>query len=67
MGQHFFVDGMQDERHWKTQVYEQGPEFNDELAAKEEQLGAQKGEAGQWASCIRVVDALTLSTTRSIA
>lgn len=42
----------------------QGIEFNNELASREEQLGAKKGEAGQWASCVRVIDPTTLSTTR---
>ena len=45
----------------------QGVEFNDELAAKEEQLGAQKGEPGFWASCVRVLDPTSLSTTRSVS
>lgn len=40
----------------------QGVEFHDELAALEEQFGAPRGEPGQWASCLRVVDPATLST-----
>ncbi|KXZ43846.1 hypothetical protein GPECTOR_79g125 [Gonium pectorale] len=39
-----------------------GVEFNDELAALEEQFGAPKGQPGQWAGCLRVVDPATLST-----
>ncbi len=37
-------------------------EFNDELAALEEQFGSPKGQPGQWAGCLRVVDPATLST-----
>ncbi|PNG99382.1 Splicing factor 3B subunit 3, partial [Tetrabaena socialis] len=40
----------------------QGVEFNDELAALEEQFGAPKGQSGQWAGCLRIVDPATLST-----
>ncbi|GLC59841.1 hypothetical protein PLESTB_001541500 [Pleodorina starrii] len=40
----------------------QGVEFNDELAALEEQFGAPKGQPGQWAGCLRLVDPATLST-----
>ncbi|KAG2485365.1 hypothetical protein HYH03_015856 [Edaphochlamys debaryana] len=40
----------------------QGVEFNDELAALEEQFGAPKGQPGQWAGCLRIVDPATLST-----
>ena len=42
----------------------QGIEFDEEAAAREEQLGAPKGDAGQWASCIRVVDPASLQTSR---
>ncbi len=38
----------------------QGPEADEESAAREEQYGAPKGEPGKWASCIRVVDPATL-------
>lgn len=29
------------------------PELDEEVAAREEQWGAPKGEPGQWASCVR--------------
>ena len=38
----------------------QGPEADEEAAAREEQFGAPKGAPGQWASCLRVVDPATL-------
>lgn len=31
----------------------QGPELDEEAAAREDQWGAPKGEPGQWASCVR--------------
>ena len=37
-------------------------EFDEEGAALEEQFGAPRGEAGQWACCLRVVDPSTLTT-----
>eukprot|EP00884_Botryococcus_braunii_P014213 jgi/Botrbrau1/22793/Bobra.0132s0119.1 len=40
-----------------------GFEFDEEKAAQEEQFGAPKGPAGQWASCIRLVDPAGLETT----
>ncbi|KAG2431599.1 hypothetical protein HYH02_013292 [Chlamydomonas schloesseri] len=40
----------------------QGVEFNDELAALEEQFGPPKGAAGQWAGCLRIVEPASLST-----
>eukprot|EP00198_Chlamydomonas_reinhardtii_P011963 XP_001701300.1 nuclear pre-mRNA splicing factor, component of splicing factor 3b [Chlamydomonas reinhardtii] len=40
----------------------QGVEFNDELAALEEQFGPPKGAAGQWAGCLRIVEPSSLST-----
>lgn len=40
----------------------QGPEFDAELAAQEEQYGAPRGENGQWASCLRLVDPTSLNT-----
>ncbi len=40
----------------------QGPEFSDELAAAEEQFGPPKGQPGQWAGCLRIVDPASLST-----
>lgn len=43
-----------------------GPESNEESAAMADQLGAAKGEPGQWASCVRVVDPSTLSTTQCL-
>ena len=40
-----------------------GPEFDEDLAALEEQLGHPRAaQAGRWASCVRVVDAATLAT-----
>lgn len=41
----------------------QGPEAEEEAAAAEDQFGAPKGAAGQWASCVRVVDAATMATS----
>lgn len=40
----------------------QGVEFSEELAAREEQFGAPKGEAGQWASCLRIVEPQNLTS-----
>jgi splicing factor 3B subunit 3 len=40
-----------------------GPEFDEDLAALEEQLGHPRAaQPGRWASCVRVVDAATLAT-----
>ncbi len=38
------------------------PEGDEEGAALEEQWGAPKGNVGQWAACVRVVDPSTMST-----
>ena len=43
-----------------------GPEGDEETASKEEQLGAPIGAPGQWASCLRVVDPSTLTTTHCL-
>lgn len=43
-----------------------GPEADEESAAREEALGAPRGEPGQWASCIRVVDPASLQTTHCL-
>lgn len=40
----------------------QGPELNDEQREVEQQWGPPKGEATQWASCLRIVDPSTLET-----
>lgn len=40
----------------------QGVEFSEELAAREEQFGAPKGQPGQWASCVRIVEPQNLTT-----
>jgi len=40
----------------------QGVEFDEELAALEEQFGTPRGATGQWASCLRIVDPASLST-----
>ena len=34
----------------------QGVEFDEEAAALEEQFGPPRGEAGQWACCLRIID-----------
>eukprot|EP00877_Chromochloris_zofingiensis_P000800 jgi/Chrzof1/10720/Cz05g09290.t1 len=39
-----------------------GPEFDEEIAALQEQLGAPIGAPGQWASCLRIVEPRGLST-----
>ncbi|KAL4425697.1 hypothetical protein ABPG75_009713 [Micractinium tetrahymenae] len=43
-----------------------GPEADEEAAAREEQWGTPKGEPGQWASCVRIVDPVALQTTHCI-
>ncbi|PSC75527.1 splicing factor 3B subunit 3-like [Micractinium conductrix] len=43
-----------------------GPEADEAAAAREDQWGAPKGEPGQWASCVRVVDPVGLETTHCI-
>ena len=40
----------------------QGVEFDAEAAALEDQYGAPRGEPGQWAACLRIVDPNSLST-----
>lgn len=40
----------------------QGIEFDEDLAALEEQFGTPRGQPGQWAACLRIVDPATLST-----
>lgn len=40
----------------------QGPELDEERAAAEMQFGGPRGAAGQWASCVRVIDPATAST-----
>ena len=40
-----------------------GPEFDEEIAAQEEQFGAPPGAPGQWASALRVVEPRGLTTT----
>lgn len=39
-----------------------GPEFDEEVAAQEEQFGPPVGQPGQWASCLRIVEPTSLST-----
>lgn len=39
-----------------------GPEFDEEVAALEEQFGPPRGLPGQWASCIRIVEPGQLTT-----
>lgn len=39
-----------------------GVEFDEELAALEEQFGPPRGMSGQWASCLRIIEPETLST-----
>lgn len=39
-----------------------GPELDPEAAAREAQFGAPKGEPGTWASCVRLVDPVSLGT-----
>jgi hypothetical protein len=41
----------------------QGPELDEERAATEMQFGGPRGAAGQWASCVRVIDPASASTT----
>lgn len=41
---------------------DQGPELDEERAAAEMQFGGPRGAAGQWASCVRVIDPATAST-----
>ena len=43
-----------------------GPESDETAAAAADQLGAPRGEEGQWASCVRVVDPATLRTTHCL-
>ena len=45
----------------------QGIELDEEAAAMEDQLGAPKGDSGQWASCLRIVDPASLQTSRCAA
>ena len=40
----------------------QGPELNEEQREVEQQWGPPKGEASQWASCLRIIDPSTLET-----
>ena len=40
----------------------QGIEFDAEAATLEDQFGAPRGEPGQWAACLRIVDPASLST-----
>ncbi|KAF5839279.1 CPSF A subunit region-domain-containing protein [Dunaliella salina] len=40
----------------------QGIEFDEDMAALEEQFGTPRGQPGQWAACLRIVDPATLST-----
>lgn len=42
---------------------DQGPELDEERAATEMQFGGPRGAAGQWASCVRVIDPASASTT----
>jgi hypothetical protein len=46
--------------HWCPHM--QGIEFDEDLAALEEQFGTPRGQPGQWAACLRIVDPATLST-----
>lgn len=50
--------------HWLFLICSppQGVEFDEEAAALEEQFGAPRGQPGQWAACLRIVDPATLST-----
>jgi splicing factor 3B subunit 3 len=43
-----------------------GPESDETTAAREEQLGGPIGSPGQWASCLRLVDPATLTTTHCL-
>ena len=43
-----------------------GPESDETTAAREEQLGGPIGSPGQWASCLRVVDPASLTTTHCL-
>ena len=45
------ADGMQTDQ--QDGAAPAGPELSEESAAREDQWGAPKGEAGQWASCLR--------------
>ena len=51
-------------RTTETVSVEQGIEFDETAAAQEEQMGAPKAGAGKWASCVRIVNAANLQTTR---
>eukprot|EP00983_Pelagomonas_calceolata_P111371 1159776-Pelagomonas_calceolata.AAC.3 len=44
----------------------QGIEFDEDMAALEEQFGTPRGQPGQWAACLRIVDPATLSTGDSV-
>lgn len=37
----------------------QGPEQDEETSGQEQQFGGPRGSAGQWASCVRIVDPAT--------
>eukprot|EP00798_Chlamydomonas_sp_ICE-L_P023642 gene23642-9170_t len=50
------------ERAKQEGVALQGPEFDEETAALEEQFGSPCGQAGQWACCLRLVEPTSLST-----
>ena len=39
-----------------------GPELDEAAAAVAEQVGAPRGGAGQWAACVRILDAASLAT-----
>lgn len=60
-------DGMEAEQQGgATAAAAAGPEMDEEAAAREDQWGAPKGEPGQWASCVRIVDPVSLQTTHCI-
>lgn len=48
--------------HTPCHLHTQGIEFDEDLAALEEQFGTPRGQPGQWAACLRIVDPATLST-----
>uniref|UniRef100_A0A7R9Z712 DNA damage-binding protein 1 n=1 Tax=Chlamydomonas euryale TaxID=1486919 RepID=A0A7R9Z712_9CHLO len=50
------------QRAQEAGVQLQGTEFDEEIAAAEEQFGAPRGEPGQWAACLRIVDPASLAT-----
>lgn len=60
------VDGMEEDGAEAPSSSLKGPEEDELLGEHVERLGSPVGEPGAWASCIRIVDPSTLTTTHCI-